>query len=287
MTERLDSVEIPVRDDATEFRAFDRAPMVLAALAGIGVSPAGKRVVDLGAGFGSLSLACASIASSVVAVDIHPDRIAAINARSNDAGLKVEARVADLLQQTLGDVRADMAFMFGVAEYAGLWNLSEDVAALQGKVFRSAFDSLRPGGKLVFGSKNRAWIRFLARDANTGQPLVNALPRRAADLLSRRMSGKPYRQHIHTPNGWSKLIEAAGFTNVKTFSPYLSYQFPVKIVSRPSLRDAGELKRLNLSPDARRVAWGKLGMAKARFMGIAGVVGIPMTHSVIVVAEKP
>lgn len=281
-------LEIPVRDDAREFSTFERGPNVLRALGGLGLSVERKRVVDLGAGYGSLSIACLKAgATDVLAVDIHPERLDAIAARGRAAGVEVRTRRANLLDPWATTEAADIAFLIGVVEYAGLWSLAANVADLQRSVFGAAYDALKPGGRLVFGSKNRLWPRFVFKDVNTGQPLVNVLPRRAADRLSRRLSGKPYRDHIHSPRGWAQLMETAGFEDVQTYVPYLSYQFPLEIVRAASFGDIPRVRRIPATTEERRVAWGRLGVVKAVVMAAAGTAGIQMGHSTIAIASKP
>lgn len=281
-------LEIPVRDDAEEFSTFRRGPNVLRALTAIGISPRGRRVVDLGAGYGSLSIACAEAgAADVLAVDINHERLNAIAERGAAAGLQVRTRQANLLEPWGAAGDADLVFLVGVVEYAGLWDENGDVSDLQTAVFRAAYDALRPGGRLVFGSKNRLWPRFAVKDAHTRQPLVNVLPRDKADQLSLRHSGRPYRHHVQTPQGWANLIGRAGFDAIETYVPYLSYQFPLAIVKTPSFKDIRTARSIPDTAEERAVAWGKAGTVRALIMASAGAVGVQMGSSVMAVAQKP
>ena len=279
--------EIPARDDVAEFRTFHRGDRMMAALREIGVEVAGKRVVDLGAGYGSCAIAAASAgAASVLAVDIHQDRLDVIAARADERGVEVELKRINLLHPATLSGDADVVFLVGVVEYAGLWDTDTPVSALQERVFTTAYRSLREGGQLVFGSKNRLWPRYVVKDANTGQPLVNVLPRGWADRLSLRISGEPYRHHIHSPAGWMKLMHKAGFGPVQCFCPFLSYQFPLKIVRRPTVRHVREIRRSLRNPEESKVAWGRLGTARAGLMVASSTVGLPVAHSVVAVATK-
>ena len=281
-------VTIPVRDDAQEFHTFERGRTVLRALSGIGVSVQGQRVVDLGAGYGSLSLACLKAgAAEVVAVDIHQERLDAISARAAEQGISVQTRTANLLHPWGQASSADVAFLIGVVEYAGLWDASSEVADLQRTVFTTAFDALRPGGTLIFGSKNRLWPRYIAKDVHTGQPLINVIPRSVADKLSLRFAGRLYRHHIHSPRQWHALITSAGFGDVQTYVPYLSYQFPLEIVVRPSFADINRVRRMAMTSEERGVAWGRAGAVKAGIMATAGAAGIQMGSSMFAIAIKP
>jgi len=282
------SLIIPARDDAREFRTFARGTRVLRAFTDLSITVDQQRVVDLGAGYGSLSIACAREgARDVLAVDANQDRLDAIGARSREQQVDVRTRQANLLDPWDDQANADVVFLIGVVEYAGLWDEHADVRDLQRRVFHTALEVLKPGGLLVFSSKNRLWPRFIFKDVHTDQPLVNLLPRSAADAVSRRLSGSPYRHHIRSPKGWASLIASAGFSQVQTFVPYLSYQFPLAIVDRPSFGDIKRVRRLPQNDEERRAAWGRMGTLKAALMAAAGSAGIQMGSAVVATARKP
>ncbi len=278
---------IPARDDATEFTTFERGSRVISLLEGLGVTVRGRRVIDLGAGYGSIAIAAAQAgAASVVACDVNTERLSAVAQRAARAGVEVETCRANLLEPSHGIPPADVALLIGVVEYAGLWDMEVTPEDLQTRVFQTAYSALGTGGVLIFGSKNRAWPRFLFKDVHTGRPLVNALPRTLADMLSRRIDGRPYRHYLHTPCGWSELLRAAGFRRLTIYHPYFSYQFPVKIVERPSFRIISDLRRLRLHPDERAVAMGSLWFPKALLMAVSALARVPLSQSVVIKAEK-
>lgn len=277
---------IPARDSATEFQAFDRADRVLRLLAEKGVDVAGKSVVDLGTGFGFLAIAAAQRgASHVVAIDANPNRLDQVEARASAAGVAVETRNTNLLRpDALPD--ADIAFLIGVVEYAGLWEDRVAVADLQRQIFRTAYESLRPGGLLVFGSKNRIWPRFLVDDVHRRKPLLNVLPRRVADWLSLAVDGVPYRHHIHSPRRWRAMVLAAGFSDVETYYPHFSYQFPLLLRKRPSLRDLVEIRRMPMVSEERRAALSRVWPAKGALMALGARAGLPLSHSIVLIARR-
>jgi SAM-dependent methyltransferase len=281
-----DTLIIPVLDDAREIADVDRGGIFLSALASIGISVEGSRVLDLGAGYGSLSIASARAgADQVWAVDANPDRTEAVASRAADAGLVVNPITANLLDAE--DLpTSDLAFLVGVVEYAGLWDTSQEVEDLQVSVLRTAWSSLNPGGALVLGSKNRLWPRFALRDVHTNQPFVNSLPRR---VVRRWTAGHPegeYRHYIHSPRGWTRLLKRAGFTDIRFYFPYPSYQFPLILTEHPRRSDIARLQALPLSPAVRRVGIGRAGISKARLMVAARAVGLPLAHSVFIVARR-
>ena len=249
---------------------------------------AGRRVAELGAGFGSIARASARAgAAQVFAVDVQGERVEEASRRARVEGLTVEPVQANLLSPAADLPQVDVALLIGVVEYAGLWSLDEPVSLLQRRVFETAFQMLAPGGTLVVGTKNRWWPTFAVRDVHTGQPLVNALPRALANVLSRRTNGSPYRYHLHSPKGWADLLRAAGFSRVQCLYPYFSYQFPLLAVKKPTFADVGRLRQLDVPPDVAGAVYGRFPRLKAYTMAASAAIGIPVTHGVILTAQKP
>lgn len=280
-------LEIPARDDVTELRSFRRGERFIKLLEDVGVDVAGQNVVDLGAGFGSLSLAAAKAgAQNVVAVDVDAGRLQAVAVRAAAQEAEVQVLRANLLEGVPEVRHAHVALLVGVVEYAGLWDRSAPVRELQRRVFKTAFDCLLPGGHLVFGSKNRLWPRFVVKDANTSQPLVNVLPRRIADRLSLRLAGVPYRHHIHSPRSWAKALGEVGFDPVDCYFPFLSYQLPLRFAGRPSCSDLRLARAQLQTREDYESAWGRLGSLRAALMIGSATLKLPVSHSVVAVATK-
>ncbi len=166
-----------------------------------------------------------------------------------------------------------------------MWEADAPVLELQRQVFATAYRALEPGGQLIFGSKNREWPSLAFRDAHTGRPLVNVLPRHAATWLSLRVTGKPYRHHVHSGSGWIGLIRSAGFRSAEILYPFFSYQLPILLERRPTLRSLIALHRLSKNEDLAESFNGPWRM-KAALMALTGTVGHPVSHSVVIRAIK-
>lgn len=293
-TERMDPAAmtgggpmIPALDDVGGGPTIDRGASFLSLLDDIGVSVAKRTVVDLGAGYGSLAIAASKAgAARVVAVDVNDERLAAVRRRASAAGAPVEVAKENLLDAAFELPPADVAFLIGIVEYAGLWSLDQPVEQLQLRVFSSVYRLLAPGGVLVFASKNRLWPGFTLGDVHTGQPIVNALPRQLAERLSQLLANRSYRHYIHSPAGWTKMIRRAGFRSIESYVPYLSYQFPLLLERQPSVEAIRRLRAMSLSQDEARLALGRLWLPKAMLMALGGLVHVPLTHGVIITARR-
>lgn len=277
---------VPACDDAAETTGFTRGSRFLRLLSDIGTPIAGRRLVDLGTGYGSLAIAAAAAGAEVTAVDANPARLRVVRERARELGLALELREANLFELPWDREGADIAFLIGVVEYAGLWEQQRSVGDAQRLILRAAYRELRPGGRLVFGSKNRLWPRFAVADVHTGQPLVNALPRSLADLLSQQLNGRPYRHHIHSPDKWQQLIRDVGFRTTQLYFPYFSYQFPVLLSQRLDWQAIRTIQAFDLEEPEASVSLGRHWLAKSIIMALSGGLRLPVSHSVLIVAEK-
>jgi SAM-dependent methyltransferase len=266
---------------------YDRGGRLLSTLGAVGISVKGRRVADLGSGFGSTAIAAATAgAAHVVAVDADAERVRETRRRAERANVTVDVLQANLVDPP-GDLpTVDIAFLVGVVEYAGLWDTHRPVRDLQVRVLKTAHRMLDAGGVLIFASKNRLWPRFALQDPHTGTPFVNVLPRRWANALSRRVNDRLYRHWIHSPRGWARLMDDAGFSRATLYYPYYSYQFPLALAQRPSLRLLRTLRDRVANEDEAAIALGRLWLPKGLLMAISTAAGVPLTHSVLIKAEK-
>lgn len=101
-------------------------------------------VLDLGCGSGQLSLPISLEAKSVVAVDISPKMIDLLREKTVAANISnVDVKVASIQKLSFEPQSFDLV----VSNYA-LHHLSDDQKKI---AVQSAFDWLKPGGRIVFG----------------------------------------------------------------------------------------------------------------------------------------
>ncbi|GIF71298.1 hypothetical protein Asi02nite_08160 [Asanoa siamensis] len=155
------------------------------------------RVVDLGAGSGTGSLALARElpGAEVTAVDVDPDMLAHLRARADAAGL------GDRIRTVEADLDAAWPPL-GPADV--VWAASSmHHMADPGRALASALRVLRPGGLLVV-AELESFPRFLTGTADEG------LEDRAHAELARRR----HEAGLHMRADWAGLIAGAGFSAV-------------------------------------------------------------------------
>jgi ubiquinone/menaquinone biosynthesis C-methylase UbiE len=191
--------------DTNSTLAADRGRGLLRMLAEAGAGPiAGQRVLDLGAGFGALSVYYAHLGAEVVAVDPNAERLQVGVAVARRYGLAVSSVVAHAEAVPLPDA----AFHVAVANNA-LCYVVDRVA--RRAALAELLRMLMPGGWLVARNPNR----LTPLDPFTSLPLVALMPpslsRRTARALRRHRSDV----RLNSPFGATFELRRAGFAEVR------------------------------------------------------------------------
>jgi SAM-dependent methyltransferase len=223
--EPLNSATGRVTLDTNSTLAARRGRLLLRLLAEQGApSVAGRRVLDLGAGFGALSLYFAHLGAEVVAVDPNTARMEVAVAIAARRGLPVRAVSAHAEQLPLPEDSVDVV----VANNSLCYIVQPDAQRL---ALAEVLRVLRAGGWLVARSPNR----LHPRDQFTGVPLLGLLPPplagRAAAALGRHRS----KVHLRSPGGMVRQLRSAGFSQVRLqAAPAERRGFPASAAGRLS-----------------------------------------------------
>ena len=165
--------------------------------AGVG-SLEGLQLLDLGAGFGALSLFFAAHGAKVTAVDPNVERFIVGRTVAAHHGLDVRFKRGRVQALKLADQRYDLAVQNNSLCY---------VVARQDRrrALRETLRVLRPGGLLVARNPNR-WHPL---DQFTGLPALHLLPPNAASRLAVRFGHPRSRVRIVSiPRARRELLEA-------------------------------------------------------------------------------
>jgi SAM-dependent methyltransferase len=203
--ERLDTPAGLRTLDTNSVLAPDRGRLLLRLLAREGAGAiAGRRVLDLGAGFGALALYFAHLGADVTAVDPNEPRmqVALTLARRHGLALRTLGATAQALPLP------DGGFDFVLANNS-LCYLVERPS--RRAAFAEIHRVLRPGGWAVLRNPNR----LHPRDQFTGLPLLSllgpSLAQRTVATLGRHRS----EVRLTSPLGAARELRHAGFTHVR------------------------------------------------------------------------
>ena len=237
------------------------------------------RLLDLGCGYGGLSIYAARAGASVTAADVHSPSLAVVARRLREEGLDARgghARGAGRVLRLAGtelpfaSATFEQAVTLGVIEWTPLTALDGDPRAVQLRVLREVRRTLTTGGTYVLGTKNRWFPKYALRDAQVRWPLVNHLPRRLARFYSAAVYRKEYRTYIHSLREWESMLYEVGFTSVEAFLPLHHYQFPLALIPArgpfPSLAQSLEEAARWLPPEYLAAAGAERGLVKRGFL---------------------
>lgn len=173
----------------------------------------GERTValDIGCGYGTFATAVARSAGHVFATDRSPVRVALTAARARAEGLdNVTAFETNSVRLPLGDALCDLVTIVGVLEWAGVG--SGDAPAAQRALLAEVRRVLKPGGLLLLGIENRYAAHYFAgvREDHTLLRFSSLLPRRLADVQTRRARGIPFETPTYSRAALKRLLRDSG-----------------------------------------------------------------------------
>lgn len=185
-----------------------------------------KCALDLGCGYGSLSLALSDIFKEVYAFDINELCTKIVDLRVSDKGIKNIKTISGNAFNLDVKKKFDTAFMVGVLEWIPLSSKKEPKEA-QKELLRRLYGKLKDGGKIVVGIENRFGAQyFLGRKDHGGLWGTNLVPRKIANIISKAKGKGEYRAYTYTYWQYKRMFEDCGFSNLKIYLPLTSYIFP-------------------------------------------------------------
>jgi SAM-dependent methyltransferase len=191
--------------DTNSVLAPDRARLLLRLLAERGAGPiAGRRVLDLGAGFGAIALYFAHLGADVVAVDPNEQRmqVALTLAQRHSLKLNIAAAPAQSLPFP------DRSFDFVVANNSLCYIVERGARR---EAFAEIHRVLRPGGWLAMRNPNR----LHPRDQFTGMPLLPLLPPSLAQRVVEATGRHRSEVRLTSPAGAIFELRRTGFAHVR------------------------------------------------------------------------
>ncbi len=173
-----------------------------------------SRVLDFGCGWGAISWALARIAGYVVSVDSTFERVAFLEEKRRQEGVEhiLPLFVASMHDLPFAHDSFDLIVLNGVLEWIPEGETEKRPIDAQKFALRRFNELLRPGGVLYIGIENRyGYNYFLGSPDHNGLPFTGLMPRRVADMVSRRVLKRPYRTLTHSHSGYKRLLSSAGF----------------------------------------------------------------------------
>ncbi|MCD7921113.1 MAG: class I SAM-dependent methyltransferase [Clostridiales bacterium] len=185
-------------------------------------------VLEIGSGCGAVTGALAEMAGQVTCVELSEKR-SRINATRNRKYDNVEILLGNFqtIEPELGTY--DFITLIGVFEYGEAYINTESPYS---DFLKIAKRHLKENGKLVIAIENRLGLKYWAgcREDHNG-------------MFFDGLEGYTHTKGIRTfsKTEWEKILEQAGFENVRFYYPYPDYKLPLQIFSDERLPQKGEL----------------------------------------------
>jgi SAM-dependent methyltransferase len=253
-----------------------------------------KAVLDAGCGLGGISAAIARSCDYVISMDSDiPRRLRVCSKRFQERGIKnALALSANCLQLPFKPKSFDLILLNGVLEWLGESDLSRPPRDVQRQVLQNMSELLKPGGVLYLAIENRYYPANLLIDPHAKLPIIDFLPRRLADTLSRLLAGRPYRTYIYSYRQLVRLLDESSFHDRRFYTPFTNYMFPYDIVpiedGRGMIRALKNFPSGRLSSEYLAEVRGRTGRAKfAYFYLIATLRCLRLlSHSFVVLCRQ-
>ena len=209
-------------------------------------------VLDFGCGSGANTLSLARNFAHVYATDLTPERAQFTYLRAQQEQLSNVTVFCsgDASHVPLPDALADVIILDGVLEWVPESRPGHP-SRVQIDFLKELGRVLKPSGHFFITIENRFGAGYFAgvREEHTRMRFVSLLPRKAGDLYSQLLRGRPVRTYTYNRSGYRSILGAAGFDAVDFWGLLPSYRLMDKAFA---LNDRGMIQ------DAlNEVSWSK------------------------------
>jgi ubiquinone/menaquinone biosynthesis C-methylase UbiE len=187
------------------------------------------RILDIGCGWGALSIECARESGQVHCLDVSQSKLEFVAARATAEGLNnvvaINFDFADGLP--FPDASFDLIIINGVLEWAGAFRTDERPEFYQNKLLSEARRALKDDGTLYLGIENRIgyWYFFGHMDEHSFTHFTTLMPRWMANLVTRAVHGRPYRAYTYSMGQLKSLLSNNGYSECKFLYPAPNYRY--------------------------------------------------------------
>jgi ubiquinone/menaquinone biosynthesis C-methylase UbiE len=190
-------------------------------------------VLDLGSGFGGISLFFARKSKRLLSLDINKKLLTVTHKRlkflnqTNNHTMVGNAVTIPLKAQSL-----DLTCVIGTLEWVPCSDSNSNPEDLQFETLRELWRILKKDGKLLLAIENRYYLGYWLgrKDHHSGLRFVPILPRGLANIVSETIRGEPYLNWTHSYSHLSSMLERAGFKILSVYMGIPSYTFPKELV---------------------------------------------------------
>jgi len=209
-------------------------------------------VLDAGCGLGEISFFLAKICKEVHSLDFLPEYLEFMKIRATQDKEENIFPVRGSFKQIIFKKNYfDLIIINNLLEHLSDYDTNYSVQDLAIGVLRKFNQVLKPGGEIYLGIENRFGLKYWlgAKDEYTDLRFISILPRCIANLYSKLIKGKEYRDYTYSYNELKQLLQKANFKLKKVYMPVTSHKdikFLVDLEESQSLAFAWRLMEKRL-----------------------------------------
>lgn len=208
--------------------------------------PPDAKVLDIGAGWGTISIPLARNYDFVVALDGTNDRLEFLRVRAEQEGIKnIMAINSDIFSHPFEMEQFDLVVFNGVLEWVAVGSeYNEPPSSIQKRALDIALKLLKPGGYLYIGIENSLGIKYFIGipDDHTNINDITFLDRNEANKISEKLTGSEYRTYTYNRDGYEEMLMSVGFVDINFYYPIPDYK---QIDSINNLKDDNVNRYIN------------------------------------------
>jgi len=194
-----------------------------------------SRVLDIGCGWGAVTIGIARRAGEVWGVDSTLETLDFVKLRAEQEALSnirlVHSDALDFGQLPLPSDYFDVVLLNGVLEWVGIHRKDMPPRQIQILALREIRRVLKPSGTLYLGIENRySYTYFGGSPDHSGLPFTSLVPRWLANFIMSIARGETYRTYTYSRRGYEQLLKESGFFVERFFVPLPSYREPNYII---------------------------------------------------------
>ena len=191
------------------------------------------KVLEIGCGYGSLTVELAKIAHEVHAIDAVYESLLFTKHRlnyekiSNVKLFQTEIFETPDFLESFKRESYDLIIINGVLEWVGSGSKKGNPKTYQKQFLKECCQKLKEGGLLFLAIENRFYPGWLKRDPHSKLPFTAIAPRIIANVISLLLSRKSYRTYIYGYRSLTKMMKGCGLFLNSKFYVYHSYRRPL------------------------------------------------------------
>jgi ubiquinone/menaquinone biosynthesis C-methylase UbiE len=201
----------------------------------------GCKILDLGAGWGSLSIHFAKRypTSTIYAFDKTLERLLFLQVvREQEALGNIRIARVDATDIPLKNASMDIVILIGVLEWVGVSNPNLPPRRAQELVLSEVKRVLKQDGKLVIGIENRYGFQYLlGRREHSGIRFGSIMPKKLVNVYTKTRYHKEYRTYIYSYGEYKNLLEGLGFKKLRFYAAFPDYRLPVYISDKDGIKE--------------------------------------------------